>query len=125
MIALGTSIKQPRMMSGRRGGRDTQNTRPDGAHGETSTEDERTHRRFAGEAKAVLEAPPEQSGDVIDFAGLMRHNRAVADRLEQRYDRCLLTPVRMTIATDGSQAVRANKIIPFEVPVAPNDTVMD
>src|SRR5690554_1395943 len=125
MIALGTSIKQPRMMSGRRGDRDTQNARPDGAHGETSPEDERTHRRFAGEAKAVLEAPPERSGDVIDFAGLLRQKRAEADRLEQRYDLRLENPVRMTIAIDQSQAVRERQIIPFEVRVAPNDTVMD
>src|SRR5690554_4982196 len=102
-----------------------QNARPEEAHGETSPEDERTHRRFAGEAKAVLEAPPEQSGDVIDFAGLMRQKRAEADRLEQRYDRRLTRPVRMTIAIDQSQAVRARQVIPFEVRMAPNDTVMD
>src|SRR5690554_239163 len=128
-LILKIKARVQRMMRrrrGRRGGdRDTQNARPDGAHGETSPEDERTHRRFAGEAKAVLEAPPEQSGDVIDFAGLMRQKRAEADRLEQRYDRRLENPVRMTIAIDQSQAVRERQIIPFEVRVAPNDTVMD
>src|SRR5690554_1000625 len=104
----------------RRGERDAQN-----AHQETSPEDERTHRRFAGEAKAALEAPPAHSGDVIDFAAMLRQKRAEADRLEQRYDLRLARPVRMTIAIDGSQAVRERQIIPFEVRVAPNDTVMD
>src|SRR5690554_8610 len=104
----------------RRGERDAQN-----AHQETSPEDERTHRRFAGEAKAALEAPPAQSGDVIDFAAMLRQKRAEADRLEQRYDRRLENPVRMTIAVDQSEAVRVRQIIPFEVRVAPNDTVMD
>src|SRR5690554_7806607 len=108
----------------RRGDRDGRDQRPE-AHGETSPEDERTHRRFAGEAKAALETPPAQSGDVIDFAAMLRQKRAEADRLEQRYDRRLENPVRMTIAIDQSQAVRARHIIPFEVRVAPNDTVMD
>src|SRR5690554_1477197 len=108
----------------RRGDRDGRDQRPE-AHGETSPEDERTHRRFAGEAKAALETPPAQSGDVIDFAAMLRQKRAEADRLEQRYDRRLENPVRMTIAIDQSQAVRARLTIPFEVRVAPNDTVMD
>src|SRR5690554_4744472 len=126
-LILKIKARVQRMMRRRRshrGDRDGRDQRPE-AHGETSPEDERTHRRFAGEAKAVLEAPPEQSGDVIDFAGLLRQKRAEADRLEQHYDRRLENPVRMTIAIDQSQAVRERQIIPFEVRVAPNDTVMD
>src|SRR5690554_412202 len=126
-LILKIKARVQRMMRGRRSrnGHTPQDARRGEANGETSPEDERTHRRFAGEAKAVLEAPPEQSGDVIDFAGLMRQKRAEADRLEQQYDRRLAHPVRMTIAIDQSQAVRERQIIPFEVRVAPNDTVVD
>ena len=123
-LILKIKARVQRMMRRRRSRNEhtPQNARPEDAHQETSPEDERTHRRFAGEAKAALEEPPEPSDDAIDFAALLRQKRAEADRLEQHYDRRLENPVRMTIAIDQSQAVRERQIIPFEVRVAPNDT---